>query len=112
MWDQLRALKQHLKLPLMLMGDFNEVLSLDEGKGAWQFTSSMRELGDLIQDLQLIDLEIEQKFTWMRKNAASRLDRILVTKEFVDKFQNIRVCCKSRMLSDHSPLVVFTSVIA
>jgi len=48
----------------------------------------------------------------MRRNAVSRLDRILVTKEFVDKFHNLRVCCKWRMLSDHTPLVLFTSAIA
>jgi len=30
--------------------------------------------------------------------------------EFVNKFQNIRVRCKNRMLSDHTPLVVSTAV--
>ena len=108
-WNQLRDLKHHLKLPLVLMGDFNEVISLEERKGAEQFTPSMRELGEFFQDLQLLDMEIGQKFTWVRRNAASRLDRILVTQEFVDKFQNIQVCCKSRMLSDHAPLVLFTT---
>jgi len=108
-WDQLRALKQHIKFPFMLMGDFNEVIAIAERKGASQLTVGMRELSGLLQDLQFIDLDIDQKFTWMRKNAASRIDRILVTKEFVEQFQNLRVRCKNRMLSDHTPLVIFTS---
>jgi len=47
-WDQLRYLKQHLRLPLLIMGDFNEVVTIDERKGEMQFTSRMRELGDLV----------------------------------------------------------------
>ena len=43
----------------------------------------MREFGDLVQDLEAIDLEINQKYTWMRSNAASRIDRILVDAEIV-----------------------------
>jgi len=60
------------------------VIAIAERKRASQLTLSMRELGGLIQDLQLIDLDIDQKYTWMRKNAASRIDIILVTKEFVE----------------------------
>ena len=79
--------------------------------GATQLTLSMRQLRDLIQDLQLIDLDINQQFTWIRTNAASRIDRMLVTKEFAEKFQNLRVNCKNRMLSDHFPLVLSTAEI-
>ena len=60
------------------------MIAIAERKRASQLTLSMRELGGLIQDLQLIDLDIDQKYTWMRKNAASRIDIILVTKEFVE----------------------------
>ncbi|KAJ8445424.1 hypothetical protein Cgig2_031237 [Carnegiea gigantea] len=61
--------------------DFNEVLDFSERRGAMHNTASMRDMKALVQDLQFIDLEIDIQFTWMRKNSASRIDRILVDKE-------------------------------
>ena len=46
----------------------------------------------------------------MRKNATSRLHRIMVSHEFVERFQNLRVSCRERMLSDHFPLVLASSM--
>jgi len=111
-WDQLRNLRHKLRLPLLMVGDFNEVVRMEERKGAKQFTTSMRDLSEFIQDLQLIDLDIDQNYTWMRKNSASRIDRALVTMEVVNQFQNIRARCKNRLLSDHFPLVVSTEVVS
>jgi len=109
MWNNLRDLKQHLTLLLILMGDFNEVIKIEERRNATRVTMGMRDLGDLIDDLQLFDLDINQPYTWMRDNAASRLDRILVSKEVMDWCQNLRVQCKERMLSNHYPLILTTA---
>ena len=109
LWQIMRELKQYLTTPILLMDDFNEVVSPTERRHATQMTVGMREFGDFIQDLQLIDLNISQQFTWMRDNAASRLDRVLVSNEFIGRFQNLKVKCKERMLSDHFPLVLYTS---
>jgi len=87
LWNILRALRQHLSIPLILMGDFNEVVNLEERKNATHVTTSMKELRDFIQDLQMHDLDINQQYTWMRENAASRLDRVLVSHECMEKFQ-------------------------
>jgi len=108
-WQKLRELKQHLTIPMLLMGDFNEVVSPAERRNTTQVTRSMKELGDLIQDLQLIDLDINQKYTWLRDNAASRLDRMLVSNEFISRYQNLKVKCRARMLSDHFSLILYTS---
>jgi len=51
MWNTLREFKQQLGLPLILMGDFNEVLKLEERRNSSQVTVGMRELGDFVQDL-------------------------------------------------------------
>ena len=110
LWNTLRAFTQHLTVPLLIMGDFNEVVKMEERKNATHVTASMKELRALIQDLQLLDLDINQQFTWMRENAASRIDRIMVSHEFVEKFQNLKVFCKDRMLSDHFPLVLTSSM--
>ena len=41
---------------MLPMGDFNEVLELEERKHATRLTSSKREFGDFVQDLGLVDL--------------------------------------------------------
>jgi len=94
------------------MGDFNEVLLIEERRNASQFTKGMTEFRDLIQDMQLFDMPINQKFTWMRDNAASRIDRMMVTREFIEKFQNMSVKCKERVLSDHFPLVLSSAEVS
>jgi len=75
-------------------------------------TVGMRDFGDFIQDLQLIDLDINQQFTWMRENAASKLDRIMVSREVVEKYQSLKAYCKERLLSDHFSVIMNTSCIS
>jgi len=57
-WNQLRALKENLEVPMLLMGDFNEVLRPEERRGATDITSGMMEFRQCVQDLQLVDLDI------------------------------------------------------
>ena len=40
-WDQLRAIKASMDIPRVVMGDFNEVLSLNERRGAEVITQGM-----------------------------------------------------------------------
>jgi len=93
------------------MGDFNEVLSPDERRGGSVITQGMRELQHLVQDLQLVDMQIDQKFTWIRKNAASRIDRLLIDKDLALILPNSKEFCRDRMLSDHFPIVFSSSAI-
>jgi len=51
-------------------------------------------------------MEINLKFTWIRRNAASRLDRMLIGADFMDKFSGIHAYCKERLLSDHYPIIM------
>jgi len=65
-----------------MMGDFNEVLSVNERLNASEVSSTMREFASLIQDLELVNLSLEnQRYTWARTNVVSRIDRVLVTRE-------------------------------
>jgi len=82
-WDQLRSVKSSVELPCIIIRDFNEVLNPTERRGATAVTQDMRELQNLLLDLQLVDMDIGQNFTWLRKNAASRIDRVLVDKELL-----------------------------
>ena len=85
-WNQLRAIKKNLAVPLLLMGDFNEVLSPEERRGASDITSGMRDLRQCVQDLQLIDLAINLKYALVRRKAVSRIDRVLVEAQFLESF--------------------------
>ena len=89
-----KSLKASVTAPLLLMGDFNEILHPRERRGASEVTRSMREFQELIQDLQLVDLEIGHNFTWLRRNAASRIDRVMIEPDFLLPFPRIKAWCK------------------
>ena len=110
-WNQLRELQTARPEPWILLGDFNEVLQPQERRGNTLLTPSMRELAQLIQDIQLIDIELNVKFTWMRHNAASKLDRVLISPELLDKFPGTHAYCKERMLSDHYSIILASNIV-
>ena len=69
-------------------------------------TVSMRDLQESVQDLQLLDLQIDKQFTWMRRNSASRIDRILVGKEVIEVFPNTQASCGERVFSYHFSIIM------
>jgi len=107
-WNQLRSMRGLLDLPCIIMGDFNEVLEPRERRNATGYTQGMTELHNLLIDLQLVDMDIGQKFTWYRRNAASKIDRVWVDKEILLKLPRCYVKCKGRVFSDHHPLIFST----
>lgn len=74
-------------------------------------SQGMCELSNLVQDLHLVDMDLDQPFTWLRKNSASRIDRILIDEELVLAFPNCKAFCRDRVFSDHFPLVFKSSAI-
>ena len=96
-------------VPRIIMGDFNEILKPNERRGAVGSTQGMRELQNLLLDLELVDMDIGQNFTWFRKNAASRIDRFWIDKELLLKIPNSKVQCKGRVFSNHHPLIFTTA---
>jgi len=93
----------------LLWGDFNEILCLDERRGPEVITQGMRDFQNFVIDLQLNDINIGQKYTWFRRNAASKIDRILIDKELLELFPFIKAYCKRRMFSDHFPVILSTA---
>jgi len=91
------------------MGDFNEVLNPLKRRGATVVSQGMKEMQDLLADLKLVDMDIGQQFTWLRQNAISRIDRVLVDEELILMFSSSRAFCKGIMFSDHYPIVFITS---
>jgi len=108
-WDQLRRIKAQFQLPWIIMGDFNEVLHIHERRGATELTQGIRDFQSMVFDLQLIDMDIGQSFTWIRRNAASRIDHILVDQAWMAYFPLSKAYCKGRSYSDHFPLLLSTA---
>ena len=60
--------RDNLEVPFLRMGDFNEVLNVGERSGNSNFTRSMEDFRQWVEDMNLVDLPlIERKFTWKRK---------------------------------------------
>lgn len=66
----------------------------------------MKELSDYIEDMKLVDLQLEDAlFTWFKGDqhvATSKIDRILISEEWDEKFQNLKQIPLKRLTSDHS----------
>ncbi|MCH87170.1 LINE-1 reverse transcriptase like, partial [Trifolium medium] len=102
-----------------VVGDFNAVLHCGERKGlslADRHGSSTEliEFGEFVRDMELVDLPVlGRKFTWFHSNgiAMSRIDRVLVSEDWLRAWVNPSLWVLPRSISDHCPLVLrFNSV--
>lgn len=107
MYESLKQLVQSINKPLVLLGDFNEVLHPSERLGQFRYDSSMRDFLEWIQDLNLIDVPLHGvKFTWGRNESQSRLDRCLCVDEWFTNFPEMRLEGLKRGASDHNPILL------
>ena len=105
LWEDLLALRDSVSLPMLAMGDFNEVFNENERKGGVGCAGSMEEFRRWAGDMCLSDLDLHgRKFTWSRGRSSSRIDRMLVEAEWVMKFPDMKLKALPSKLSDHSPL--------
>jgi len=113
LWEELTSLKQqHTDLAWCFCGDFNAVRRVDERKGIRGSSSQRKEIEDfnrLIEYNGLLDIPlVGKKYTWFKANctAKSRLDRILVSEEWIQIWPASKQYVQPRMVSDHCALVV------
>ncbi|XP_016195622.1 uncharacterized protein LOC107636639 [Arachis ipaensis] len=89
------------------MGDFNEIVHVDERQGTDYLPRSAEEFKSWIQNMDLVDLPlIDRKFTWFRGRSCSRIDRALVSMEWLEEFPETRIRGGPRGLSDHCPVIL------
>ncbi|XP_016164391.1 uncharacterized protein LOC107606902 [Arachis ipaensis] len=106
-WEELRFIAGLCQVPICYMRDFNEVIQIEERKGQDRLTASTAEFKDWVQDMQLVDLPLnDQKFTWFRGCSCSRIDRVLLSVEWLEEFLEIRLKGGPRGLSDHYLIIV------
>ncbi|KAL4386499.1 hypothetical protein GQ457_09G030020 [Hibiscus cannabinus] len=84
LWDDLGGFLELSQQPWCVCGDFNMVLKLEERRGC---------------------------STIPKGNRCSRIDRVLVTSAWCERFDQLRVRSLPRGLSDHTPLLLQHNVI-
>ena len=95
-----------------LCGDFNAIRSRNERKGIRDRVNHSGEINgfnNFIDANSLFDLPIVGKtFTWFMSNgsARSRLDRVLVSEEWMEKWPMCKQYVQLREVSDHYAIVV------
>ncbi|RVX04892.1 hypothetical protein CK203_019123 [Vitis vinifera] len=109
-WEELGAIRGLWEDPWCIGGDFNAIRFPEERRNASRLTAEMRRFSEVIGELGLRDFPLaEGPFTWiggLNSQAASRLDRFLISDQWEDHFLVITQSALPRLVSDHSPIVL------
>ncbi|TYK22164.1 peptidyl-prolyl cis-trans isomerase CYP23 isoform X1 [Cucumis melo var. makuwa] len=86
-WEELGDLYRYCGLRWCVVGDFNVVHSPDEKALGGKITRSIRCFNNFIDDSGLFDPPlIEGKFTCANCRASTRIDRVLMSKAWIERF--------------------------
>ncbi|WMV46111.1 hypothetical protein MTR67_039496 [Solanum verrucosum] len=111
-WEELSSVRGLMEGPWAMCGDFNVSRYISEKKNCNRRTKGMREFSDFIEDMELVDMHLEDAaYTWFKgdqQEAASRIDRIMISKEWDDTFNNLKQIPLQRLGSDHIPIALIT----
>ena len=118
LWDQIRTLRNfNLGGLWCILGDFNSIRTTSERMGTSQRQQderNIKEFNDWIADLEVDDVPcMGRKYTWYGPNgsAKSRLDRILVSADWFDKWQgNTQFILEGNFL-DHCTILLSSSFV-
>ncbi|GMI67446.1 hypothetical protein HRI_000413900 [Hibiscus trionum] len=95
-------------MPLIIGGDFNTICRKEEKVGVSFKKGEMKVFVEFINSLSLLDIPLEGgTFTWSnyRDNPSmSRLDRILLSPEVMQKWLNLQQKLMPKNISDHNPV--------
>ena len=113
LWGQLKRVMENIDDPVLVGGDFNTILRLDERTGGnGRLSSDSLAFGDWINELALVDMGFRgNTFTWRRGKetsnlVAKRLDRILCNAQARVRWQEAVVSHLPFLASDHAPIYV------
>ncbi|XP_016173487.1 uncharacterized protein LOC107615991 [Arachis ipaensis] len=106
-WEELSYIAGLCQVPCCFIGDFNEIVTVEKRKGTASLPLSADEFRSWIQDMHLVDLPLtDRKFTWFCGRSCSRIDRAMVSVEWLEEFPETRLRGGPRGLSDHCPIIV------
>jgi hypothetical protein len=100
----------HENLPLVIGGDYNILRNPSEKNNDHYQTRWPFLFNAVIDGLNLKEIQLTgQKYTWANNLANptfEKLDRVLITTEWEEKYPITTVCALSRDVSDRTPLLL------
>nr|GEU65775.1 probable LRR receptor-like serine/threonine-protein kinase At1g06840 isoform X2 [Tanacetum cinerariifolium] len=109
LWEHVSTLIGRWNGETIILGDFNEVCSIDERRGSCFNPSSARVFDHFISSSGLVDVKLEgYVFTWSHPSGSkmSKLDRFLVSEGVFSIFPSITALCLDCHLLDHRPIIL------
>ncbi|XP_022014092.1 uncharacterized protein LOC110913577 [Helianthus annuus] len=106
-WLELDRILQQDSSYWIVGGDFNCVRDRSERKSSKFNAASTNEFNEFLDGADLHEYGLRgRKFTFVSGNKCSRIDRIFVSLNFLNKWPNAEYRALARGKSDHSPLVL------
>jgi len=112
LWEEPSICKEAFHIAMWCFcGDFNAIRSRAERQGAdrGDFNSEIKGFNEFIESNMLLDLPIVgKKFTWFKSNGTtrSRIDRVLVTEEWLQCWPMCKQYVQRREVFDHCALMI------
>ncbi|XP_062104535.1 uncharacterized protein LOC133815746 [Humulus lupulus] len=111
LWADLKELSATMRYPWLLLGDFNDILSVEEriGGGTPHCTGAFKECMDFCQ---MEDIKFSGAFfTWNNKQGPdtrlySKIDRVMGNQAWLDRYQNAEVKFMNEGSFDHCPALL------
>ncbi|XP_058776789.1 uncharacterized protein LOC131651141 [Vicia villosa] len=112
-WDMLREVRDMSTTPWCVIGDFNDLLSHQDKVGIHPHPNWLcAGFREAVSDCNLLDIPMEgHPFTWIKSRGTphvieERLDRVLVTQEWMEFFPAAKLNNLLASHSDHSPILL------
>ncbi|XP_074283135.1 uncharacterized protein LOC141607680 [Silene latifolia] len=112
LWQSLLDIHSSIQGPWMVMGDFNNVLNMDERIGAPVTVAEVKDFQECVDTCGLYDLSSTGAyFTWNNKQEGnervfSRIDRVLANDEWILNGPDGSITFLPEGLYDHSPCLI------
>ncbi|KAF7142855.1 hypothetical protein RHSIM_Rhsim05G0135000 [Rhododendron simsii] len=116
-WDSIKSIARLESLPWLCMGDFNQVLTVDDKFGGHlPSQNALSSLHDMISADGLVDLEFKGHiFTWRNNRSEGsfimeRIDMAFANSGWRELYEHAMVFVEAAVGSDHNPLILNTDV--
>ncbi|PWA84305.1 Endonuclease/exonuclease/phosphatase [Artemisia annua] len=110
LWRLLRNHEVGMEGLWVLGGDWNDILNIEERLGQNYVDASMRDFQSFVNDCSLVDIPMSgANFTWSNGESnlsMSRLDRFLISSEWLAQLNQTRQWCVKVSFSDHHAVAV------
>ena len=117
-WDEVRERRRVTNFKAWCVaGDFNSIRRAEERRNArvdGDYRREMRRFNDFIEGTKLFDIPMRgRNYMWYKPNGLikSRIDKCLVSKEWLDKWPSCRYQIEDRLVSDHCALILDSFVL-